>query len=195
MWHPWPWSLAENSLNCFKNFKSAALELDTQSLFYSRSIEYKVKDGTVSLSHLQAGKALRYPISVWHHVWSSERLQERVKRRRKITSGSLSQGQNSAFHRVGARWRRPSSGWRAVSWRRVMNGKSFFKVWGDQRCGRGLASVYECAGQLKDCEDHRREFTFPQAHICVAHPPTPKKWAELMRTGPRLPAPPQFPMH
>lgn len=35
------------------------------------------------------------------------------------------------------------------SWKRVINGKSFFKVWGDQRRGRGLASVYECGGQPK----------------------------------------------
>lgn len=81
----------------------------------------------------------------------------------------------------------PVFGHVSSSWKRVINGKSFFKVWGDQRRGRGLASVYECGGQLRDCRDHRREFTFPQSYICLPSPPPQKKkisWTNANRPAP-----------
>lgn len=94
------------------------------------------------------------------------------------------------------------------SWKRVINGKSFFKVWGDQRRGRGLASVYECVGQPKRPQGSQEGIHSSTRHTSASlnprpprqpsspppPPPSTKKWAELMRTGP-LPAPPQFPMN
>lgn len=60
------------------------------------------------------------------------------------------------------------------SWKRVINGKSFFKVWGDQRRGRGLASVYECGGQPKRPQGSQEGIHSSTRHTSASlNPPPP----------------------
>lgn len=129
---------------------------------------------------------LAYPNDI--HLKKGNELKEKKKRRSKFC---IPQSRSTL--------ETPVMGRVSGSWRRVINGKSF-KVWGDQRCGRGLASVYECGGQPKRPQGSQEGIHSSTRHTSASansplhpsphltSPPQKMSWTNANRPAPSSPA-------